>query len=204
MNELTGTSDKTKESSNPITRFTAIFEEATRTFSYDPTACTLATTGPEGKPSVRVVLLKGFDDRGFVIYTNLESRKGKEISALPYAALCFYWPQINEQVRIEGPVEQVDNAEADAYFATRPRGAQIGAWASRQSAELSNRSQLEARVKKYEKEFSSGEVPRPPFWSGYRVIPEKIEFWTAREDRLHDRVFYTREGEKWVRVRLYP
>ncbi|MFQ5580474.1 MAG: pyridoxamine 5'-phosphate oxidase [Nitrospiria bacterium] len=204
MNESNDTPDKAKNSSNPIARFTAVFEEATRTFSYDPTACTLATTGPEGKPSVRVVLLKGFDERGFIIYTNLESRKGKEIRALPYAALCFYWPQINEQVRIEGRVEQVDDAEADIYFATRPRGARIGAWASKQSKAFSERSELENRVKIYEEKFSGRDIPRPPFWSGFRVIPEKIEFWTAQEDRLHDRTLYTREGEAWVTIRLYP
>jgi len=204
MNEFSGRSDHTDASSNPMTRFSDIFEEAKKTFPYDATACTLATTGPDGKPSARVVLLKDFDDRGFVIYTNLESRKGEEIIALPYAALCFYWPHLNEQVRIEGPVALVDDVEADVYFATRPRGAQIGAWASRQSAPLLERSELENRLFDYDKKFTGKDVPRPPFWSGIRVIPEKIEFWTAREDRLHDRVLYTREGEKWTIIRLYP
>ncbi|HIE64280.1 MAG TPA: pyridoxamine 5'-phosphate oxidase [Nitrospiria bacterium] len=193
-----------KESSDPIARFTAVFEVAKNTFPYDATACTLATTGSGGKPSARVVLLKDFDDCGFVIYTNLESRKGKEMSTTPYAALCFYWPQLNVQVRIEGLVAQVSHAEADAYFATRPRGTQIGAWASRQSAPFSDRSELEKRIKIYEEKFVGEDVPRPPFWSGFRIISEKIEFWTAKEDRLHDRVLYTREDRKWTIDRLYP
>ncbi len=204
MNKLNDRSDSTKESLNPITRFSTIFEEATKTSPYDATACTLATTSREGRPSARVVLLKDFNDRGFVIYTNMESRKGIELNAFPHAALCFYWPHLNEQVRIEGPVERVSNAEADAYFATRPRGAQVGAWASKQSAELSSRSELETRIKKYDEQFSDQEVPRPPFWSGFRVIPEKMEFWTAKEDRLHDRALYTCEDGNWVMVRLYP
>ncbi|MFQ5779399.1 MAG: pyridoxamine 5'-phosphate oxidase [Nitrospiria bacterium] len=194
----------TNESTDPITRFATIYEEAGRTFPYDATACTLATTGAGGKPSARVVLLKGFDEDGFIFYTNLESRKGKEMREVPYATLCFYWPPLTQQVRIEGPVEQVADAEADAYFSTRPRGAQIGAWASKQSATLSDQSELESRVKKYEEKFAGRDVPRPPFWSGYRVIPEQIEFWEARDNRLHERTLYTRKDGKWVMARLYP
>jgi pyridoxamine 5'-phosphate oxidase len=164
----------------------------------------LATASPEGKPSARVVLLKGFDVRGFAFYTNLQSRKSTELQANPNAALCFYWPPLSKQVRIEGSVHKISDQEADAYFASRPRGAQIGAWASRQSAELAQRRELEARVKAFEEKFSGIEVPRPTFWSGFRLIPERIEFWQSREDRLHDRVVFVRDDGKWVKRSLYP
>lgn len=192
------------EPSDPIARFTAVLEKAKRTDLPEPTAFVLATVGADGKPSARVVLLKAFDERGFVFYTNLESRKGRELTAVPYVALCFYWPPLNQQVRIEGSVEQVSDAEADAYFATRPRGAQIAAWSSVQSAPLASRSELEKRFSALEKEYTGREVSRPPFWSGFRVIPERIEFWEFRENRLHDRTLYIRDGGKWVGQNLYP
>lgn len=192
------------EPSDPIARFTAVLEKAKRTDLPEPTAFVLATVGADGKPSARVVLLKAFDERGFVFYTNLESRKGRELTAVPYVALCFYWAPLNQQVRVEGPVEQVSAGEADAYFATRPRGAQIAAWSSIQSAPLASRSELERRFSALEKEYTGREVPRPPFWSGFRVIPERIEFWEFRENRLHDRTLYIRDGGKWVGQNLYP
>ena len=193
------------EPSDPIARFAEILEQAKKTNLPEPTALVLATTDADGKPSARVVLLKEFDARGFVFYTNLESRKAIALRANPQAALCFYWPPLYQQIRIDGTVEQVADAEADAYFASRPRGAQIGAWASRQSAVLSSRAELENRMKKFEEEFSGRQVPRPPFWSGFRVIPERVEFWESRENRLHERTLYVREGERsWVIQKLYP
>ncbi len=192
------------EPSDPIARFAKIFEQAKKVVTPEPAAVTLATASADGKPSARVVLLKGFDARGFVFYTNLESQKGRELKANPYAALCFYFAPLYQQVRVEGRVEQVSDAEADAYFATRPRGSQIGAWASKQSAPLTSRDQLEADFKKVEEKFIGHEVPRPPFWSGLRLIPERIEFWESREDRLHDRTLYSRQNSEWILEKLYP
>lgn len=189
---------------DPIQLFSEWFEQAKQTTLPEPAAMILATVSPEGKPSARVVLLKGFDVRGFAFYTNLQSRKSTELQTNPNAALCFYWPPLAKQVRVEGTVQKVSDEEADAYFSTRPRGAQIGAWASRQSAELAQRRELEARVKALEEKFSGMKVPRPPFWSGYRLMPERIEFWQSREDRLHDRVVFVRKGEEWVKSLLYP
>jgi pyridoxamine 5'-phosphate oxidase len=192
------------EPSDPLVFFAQIFEQAKKTNLPEPTAAVLATATTEGKPSARVVLLKEFDERGFVFYTNLESRKAKELRANSYAALCFYWPPLYQQVRVEGRVEQVSDAEAEAYFATRPRGAQIGAWASKQSAPLASRDELEAAVKASEEKFAGREVPRPAFWSGFRVIPEQIEFWESQENRLHERTLYLREYGRWVIKKLYP
>jgi len=192
------------ETSDPIQLFSEWFDEAKKTTLPEPTAMLLATVSPDGKPSTRVVLLKRFDDRGFVFYTNLQSQKGRELQANPNAALCFYWPPLAKQVRVEGTVQKVSDEEADAYFSTRPRGAQIGAWASNQSAELANRGELEGRVKEFEEKFAGKDVPRPPFWSGFCVLPERIEFWQSRQDRLHDRVVYVKEGGKWVKSLLYP
>jgi len=192
------------ESPDPIQRFAEIFAQVQKVVLPEPTAMVLATAGADGRPSARVVLLKGFDENGFVFYTNLESRKSRELAANPFAALCFYWPPLQQQVRVEGRIEKVSDAEAGAYFASRPRGAQIGAWASRQSRVLAAREELEARVKAVEKKFAGGEVPRPPFWSGFRVIPERIEFWQSRESRLHDRTVYIRQNNAWVIERLYP
>jgi pyridoxamine 5'-phosphate oxidase len=167
-------------------------------------AMTLATTAPDGRPSARVVLLKGFDERGFVFYTNLESRKSIELFANPYAALCFLWKSMNRQVRVEGPVERVADGEADAYFASRPRDSQIGAWASEQSRPLGSRAELERRVAAFSDRFGEGRIPRPAAWSGFRVVPRHIEFWQERPFRLHDRLLFTREGEVWRRKRLFP
>lgn len=192
------------EPPDPIARFAKIFEQAKKVVTPEPTAVTLATASADGKPSARVVLLKGFDERGFVFYTNLESKKGAELKANPHAALCFYFPPLYQQVRVEGRVEQVSDAEADAYFITRPRGSQIGAWASKQSALLASREQLEADFKAVEEKFSGREVPRPPFWSGFRLMPERIEFWESREDRLHERTLYSRKNSEWVLEKLYP
>ena len=191
-------------SQDPIARFAELFEEAKRAVPVDPNAMVVATVGPDGRPSARVVLLKGFDERGFVFYTNLESRKGKELRGQPFAALCFHWKPLEKQVRIEGRVQPVEAAEADAYFASRPRGSQIGAWASEQSEVLDSREELEQRVEELERRYAGSSVPRPPFWSGYRVVPDRIEFWTNRPSRLHERDLYLYDGYRWRLVHLNP
>jgi pyridoxamine 5'-phosphate oxidase len=192
------------EKSDPIQLFRTSFEKALKTESHDATAATLATADSKGRVSSRLVLVKHFDDRGFVFYTNRNSRKGKVLAENPQAALCFYWPALEEQVRIEGAVEHVSEEESDAYFATRNRGSQLGAWASHQSEELDNRAELVARYMQLKVKYAARDVPRPQHWGGYRIIPDRIEFWRAGTFRLHDRFLFTRSPEGWKRVRLYP
>ncbi len=190
---------------NPIEQFRTWFDEALAANLHEPNAMTLATSTPHGRPSVRVVLLKGFDERGFVFYTNYEGRKGEELEANPYCALLFYWGELERQVRVEGRVGRLPDEESDAYFAGRPRGSQLGAWASEQSRPVKDRGALEERLRELEAEYEGREVPRPPFWGGYRVEPEVIEFWQGRENRLHDRLRYRRLGNGgWRRERLQP
>lgn len=191
---------------DPIARFLVLYQEAIRAYPDVFNAMTLSSVGADGRPSSRVVLLKGADERGFVFYTNLESRKGRELAHRRFAALCFYWPALEHQVRVEGAVEEVSPEEADAYFATRPRGSQLGAWASKQSELLPNRDLLDLRYAELEKQYEGKEVPRPPHWSGLRVVPDRIEFWKNRVSRLHDREVYVRDapGAPWNVSRLYP
>ena len=189
---------------DPIATFSQLFEEARRAGTTEPDAMVLSTIDESGRPSGRYVLLKEVDQRGFVFYTNLESRKARALAANPYAALCFYWPRIDKQVRVEGTVERVPDAEADEYFASRPRESQIGAWASTQSARLDSRESLDRRVREAHERFEGCAVPRPPFWSGFRVVPTAIEFWTRHPARLHKRALFTRRDGQWVRTLLYP
>jgi len=191
---------------DPIARFEAWMAEAAASEPNDPNAMCLATATPDGRPSARMVLLKGVDARGFVFYTNLESRKGAELSANPYAALCFHWKTLARSVRIEGRVQPVSAEEADAYFASRPRGSRIGAWASKQSRPLESRLALEKRVAEFGLKFAVGEIPRPPFWSGFRLVPVRIEFWRDMPFRLHERLLFSREGPDapWRTEMLYP
>ena len=189
---------------DPIAAFSAWLEEAEASEPRDANAMTLASLGADGMPSSRMVLLKGVDARGFVFYTNFESRKGRELLAHPKAALLFYWKSLNRQVRVEGEVEAVSGEEADAYFASRPRPARIGAWASDQSRPMEGRFALEKRVAEYGLKYAVGEVPRPPHWSGFRVLPRAIEFWQEGAFRLHQRLVYYREGDAWRTERLYP
>ncbi len=190
--------------SEVISRFETAMQAAQVAREPEPTAMSLATSSMDGGVSVRTVLLKDFDAKGFVFYTNTQSNKGKQLAKNPHAALCIFWKAIYRQVLVEGMVEPVTDAEADAYFSTRPRGSQIGAWASAQSQILENREVLEQRVGEFEQKFMGGDVPRPPHWSGYRLVPEMIEFWYGKESRLHDRFRFTLVGDEWVRQRLYP
>jgi pyridoxamine 5'-phosphate oxidase len=190
---------------NPIVIFQAWLTEAHDSEPNDPTAMTLATADRDGIPSARMVLLKDSDARGFAFYTNTESQKGVELDANCHAALVFHWKSLRRQVRIAGTVERVGDAEADEYFASRARGSQIGAWASDQSRPLEGRFALEKRVAKFAAKFGAGKVPRPLHWTGYRVIPQEIEFWQDKPFRLHERVVYSRDGESgWTTGRVYP
>jgi len=190
-------------SANPITEFLNAIERA-RAHQVDTAPAALATADAEGRPSVRMVLVRGIDERGFVFHTNYTSRKGRELDINPHAALCFYWPTLDEQIRVEGRVTRLSADESDTYFATRPRGSQLGAWASQQSHALPTRERLEEEYRDTESRFAGQPVPRPPFWGGFRLEPSRIEFWYGRPDRLHDRLLYSREGGGWKIERLYP
>jgi len=192
------------QTANPIQEFLEIFERAKEREVADATRVALATVDSSAHPTVRVVLLKQVDDKGFVFYTNFESRKARHLDENPNAALCFYWPSIDEQIRVEGVVERVTDEEADAYFASRDRGSKVGAWASRQSRPLDSRRTLIGRYLKYQAKFAARQVPRPDFWGGYRLRPERIEFWHNQDHRLHDRFLYVREDDGWRVERLYP
>jgi pyridoxamine 5'-phosphate oxidase len=189
---------------DPLAIFQAWFEEAARAGIEVPEAMTLATSTADGAPSARMVLLKGADENGFVFYTGYESRKSGELAENPRAALVFYWRPLGRQVRVEGAVERVSEAESAAYFATRPRGSQLAAWASHQSSPLAGRDELDGRYAELEREYEGREVPLPPHWGGFRLRPEAYEFWQHRENRLHDRVRYTRAREGWRAELLSP
>jgi len=190
----------------PFQLFAAWLEQATATEPRDPTAMTLATVDADGMPNARMVLLKGADERGFVFFTNLGSQKGQELDGQRKAALVFHWKSLNKQVRVRGPVEPVSEEEADAYFATRPKQAQIGAWASKQSTPLESRLAFEKAIAVTAAKYALSAVPRPPFWSGFRIVPLSIEFWQDRPFRLHDRIVFKRDaaGHPWSKTRLYP
>lgn len=192
------------EAAEPYRLFAQWLEDATASEPNDPNAFALATVDADGLPDVRMVLLKGFDERGFVFYTNFESAKGREILSSMKAAMCFHWKTLRRQVRIRGPVEQVSDAEADEYYASRPRGSRIGAWASKQSRPLESRFALEKAVAEYTARHAIGDIPRPPHWSGFRIVPQSIEFWHDRPFRLHDRMVFNRAGDDWEKTRLYP
>ena len=212
------TSSTTREADNPLTSgdftqadepfrlFAQWLADAERSEINDPNAMTLATVDADGLPDARMVLLKGFDAAGFVFYTNTESAKGRELLANPKAALVFHWKSLRRQVRVRGPVEQVSDEEADAYFASRPRLSQIGAWSSRQSRPLEGRFALEAAVAANTAKFGLGAIPRPPHWTGFRIVPVALEFWHDRPFRLHDRIVFRRAaaGAAWTKTRLYP
>lgn len=189
---------------DPYALFAEWLAEAARSEPNDPNAMCLATCTPDGRPSARMVLLKGHDARGFVFYTNLESRKGGELAANPHAALCFHWKTLTRSVRVEGRVEAVTDAEADAYYASRSRGSRIGAWASRQSRELEGRWALEKAVAEYTVKFGLGEIPRPAHWSGFRILPARIEFWRDMPFRLHERRVFVEDKGGWALESLYP
>jgi pyridoxamine 5'-phosphate oxidase len=189
---------------DPLAQFQRWFDEARAAGLEEPNGMTLATVDAAGQPAARTVLLKGVDRRGLTFFTNVESRKARELAANPKAALLFWWPPQARQVRFEGAIEAVGDSEADAYFATRPRGSQIGAWASAQSSVIADRAALEAAEAEIAARFADAAVPRPPFWGGYRLVPRCVEFWQGRHNRLHDRLRFTRDGDGWRLERLAP
>ncbi|NEP00597.1 MAG: pyridoxamine 5'-phosphate oxidase [Symploca sp. SIO2E9] len=190
---------------NPFEQFQTWFEQALAAKLPEPNAMTIATATPEGKPFARMVLLKDYDERGFVFYTNYESRKGQHLQKNPWAALTFWWAQLERQIRITGQVEQVSPPESDRYFHSRPKASQIAAWASHQSQVISSRQVLEQRLQQLKDKYENQEIPRPPYWGGFRVIPQEIEFWQGRESRLHDRLLYRRQDDgAWDIQRLCP
>jgi len=190
---------------NPFEQFTLWFDQAIAAKLPEPNAMTLATATPDGKPSARMVLLKGYDERGFIFYTNYKSRKGQQLLANPWGAIAFWWTQLERQVRIEGQIEQVSPEESDAYFHSRPQDSQLGAWASEQSQVIDSREVLEQRLQQLKKEYENKTIPRPPHWGGFRLIPVAIEFWQGRPSRLHDRLLYQRTEEgSWMIQRLSP
>lgn len=205
---LTGSGDETsldtRHGTDPIELFGGWFEAAREAGIELPEAVALATATPDGVPSVRMVLLKGFDDRGFTFFTNYESRKAGELDTNPHAALCFHWKELDRQVRVTGAVRRVSEEESREYFVTRPEGSRLGAWASKQSRPLASRTELKGAVEAVRRRFEDSDIPLPPFWGGYRVVPDRIEFWQGRSDRLHDRIAFDRTGDGWNVVRLYP
>ncbi len=196
--------DEADLAADPIVQFGRWFKEAEAAELIEPSAMTLATAAADGRPSARMVLLKGFDQRGFVFYTNYGSRKAGELGADAAAALVFWWPPLERQVRVEGRVERVSREESEAYFRTRPLGSRLGAWASAQSEVIPGRAVLEERLERLSARYADGNVPLPPFWGGYRVRPDTIEFWQHQPNRLHDRLRYRRDGGAWVIERLSP
>ena len=207
MAETSLTSGDWTKSDKPFALFQEWLDEATKTEINDPNAVALSTVDAEGQPNVRMVLLKGFDPRGFVFYTNFESAKGQEALGQGKAAMCFHWKTLRRQVRVRGPIEVVSDQEADEYYNTRSRGSRLGAWASKQSRPLESRFALEKAVAKVTAQYPIGDIPRPPHWSGVRIIPKTIEFWRDGAFRLHDRIVFSRESttdEDWAKERLYP
>ncbi|MGE6740998.1 pyridoxamine 5'-phosphate oxidase [Allorhizobium pseudoryzae] len=206
MSEERLTAGDFTEENEPFALFATWLKDAEASEINDPNAVALATVDADGLPNVRMVLLKGFDERGFVFYTNFESQKGREILGQKKAAMCFHWKSLRRQVRVRGPVSVVSDDEADAYYASRPRGSRIGAWASKQSRPLEGRFALEKAVAEYTARYAIGEIPRPPHWSGFRIEPQSIEFWHDRPFRLHDRVEFRHAegGQGWSKTRMYP